>query len=649
MFHRAWSTLTTVQKIAPHLILLVAFWLQLSYLAELQAGFPAVFGQQPFCGVDAVAHVERAEGLLDGLLPGENSYFFIPLYPLFLASLKSFGGHSLLLPIYLQALLQLLAVAALYSMGRMLFSAGTGALAALGLASYNYYLFYLPCFDQVLLTVPFFTLGIFFVLSFHRSQKLSQLIWAGITLGLAAMSRPTILVVLPVIILWLFFYLHVPLSRFRWQRLWRFIQYSGLLVVPFLIMVSPITWHNYQVSGRFILISDNLGVNLFTGNNPDAYGLDSLAHVQSQPAVVRFIETQTLVNEGKTTLTAEVWRYISQQPGDWLALTAKKAWLWLAETDERLVSPYFPLPVSQSSVLSFLPIKWPALAVAALLGLLLMVTGQRNRRAVYLLGAVYGVFSAATIIFFIQLRFRLPFAPFVLLAAAVALTSAPKLRQQNRWLYWLVVLGFALLYPFIPGLWLFILLFVGLGLGAKPRPAPQISIFVVLIIISYLFGVSLWQQARAPAAAQTIDHYLGPPLVGEGVLGQTFQISCNGLNQIEITLGLFDHPHNQPVTFYLATDKAGQNILYSEKFEGSLVKDYQKWRFSFPPVADSAGQTYFFFLASPAATLNNTITARGYTDTPVDHYTGGSAYAGELGNLQKTQADFAFAAYCQPE
>ncbi len=128
------------------------------------------------------------------------------------------------------------------------------------------------------------------------------------------------------VIVWLFWY-RTSLKKFGRD--------AALLIIPFLILVSPITWHNYQASGRFILLSDNFGVNLFTGNNVDAYGLDSLAHSQTQPAVLRYIEIADVVKTGETTLAAEVFHYITTQPGDWLALTATKTWLWFGEIAPR--------------------------------------------------------------------------------------------------------------------------------------------------------------------------------------------------------------------------------------------------------------------------------------------------------------------------
>jgi len=61
---------------------------------------------------------------------------------------------------------------------------------------------------------------------------------------------------------------------------------------------------------------------------------------------------------------------------------------------------------------------------------------------------------------------------------------------------------------------------------------------------------------------------------------------------------------------------------------------------------DSTGRSYFFYLTSPASTPDNALTARGYSDIPVDYYPAGSAWAGQLRSLRRIEADFAFTAYC---
>ncbi|MCB9078778.1 MAG: glycosyltransferase family 39 protein [Anaerolineaceae bacterium] len=664
-----------ITHLAPLLVLLLAFGLQLRYLAELRAMFPAGF-DQPFCGVDALAHYNRAQQLLAGALPGDQTYFFIPLYPFYLAGLMKLFSDSLLLPVLMQALLQLVGLAALYGIGRIAFSRTAGLLAMLGLATYNYYLFYLPCYDQTLLTTPLLTLGVFFLLTFYRRGQARWVVAAGIALGLAALSRPTVLLTLPVASLWLG-WLCWPVSGLKLEvdggppnppageigsssppfggargaynavgrslRAW--IGYSILLIAPFILLVSPITLHNYRVSGRFILISDNFDVNIFTGNNPDALGLDSLAHAQSQPAVLRFLQTLQRVDAGETTFPAEVLRYYREQPGDALALNLRKTWLWFGQSTELLVEPFFPLRVTQAATLARLPLLWQPLVVVALLGIVL---GQKRAwPPVVLLWAVYGVFSLGSILFFIQLRFRLPFIPLVMLFAASLLAMAPHWAGRQPRRFWSVVAGLLLLLPLLPGLSLFILIFLGLGLAQGRWRLPRYR-GAAIAIVAYLLLVNLWAQAEAAASdiAQRIDIYLGPPLAGESVLGQTFTMDCNGLNSVEVTLGVLGPAPDQPVTFTLTPDPASPDVLYSETFDSRSVRDFERKAFVFPPIPDSAGQNYFFYLSSPTAAPDNAITARGYSDTPVDYFPGGRAYAGRLAGLQPQQADFAFTAKC---
>jgi hypothetical protein len=627
-----------IEKLLPLFILLLAFSLQTNYLTELRDIFPNSFIDKPFCGVDAEAHAQRAIGVLDGSIPGDKVFYFLPLYPIYLAILRQVLGDSLLLPVFVQALFQIVGIAALYGIGRLTYSPLAGVLATLGLATYNYYVFYLPCFDQALLTTPLLLLAVFLLIKYHARQQTQYLLGAGLTFGVAALSRPTALAILPIVVIWLF-WIKGSIRQFGRSVIF--------LVLPVFVVMSPFTWHNYLVSGRLLLLSNNFGINLFTGNNPDAQGFDSLAHIQSQPSVLRFLETIERVHKGETTFTAEVLRFGREQPLDALALTARKTWLWFGETEQPLIEPFFPLAIWQTRTLSPLPLQWQAMAIVALLGIVL-VRGRCWPRTV-LLWLIYATFSLITILFFIQFRFRLPAVPFVMLFAASLVASAPQWSLQRPERFWLVLALLLPLLPVISGLGLFALLFAGLGLWPHLRQnRPTRYYWITATILLYVFLANLWMRANALASdvSQTIDIYLGPPLAATGILGQTFQMDCDGLNQIVITLGTFNNNHHQPITFYLATDTSAQEILFSETFEGSSVRDYQERSFVFPPIDASAGQTFFFFISSSASTPDQAITARGYSDTPIDYYPAGHAFAGQLGQLQQIQADFAFSAYC---
>ncbi|HMQ54515.1 MAG TPA: glycosyltransferase family 39 protein [Anaerolineae bacterium] len=643
------STRHRVLLVSPLLVILIAFFLEMTYLAEIQQRFPTAFSREPFCGVDAVSFIERADGLLSGALPGDQTYRFLPGYPLYLAVVYHFFADYLVLPVYLLLPFQLVGLAALYRIGRILFSPLAGILAALGLATYKYYLFYVSCHAQALITTPALLLAVFLLLRFHDRQQIRFLVGAGATLGVVALSRPTVVVMLPMIMLWLLW------ACYR-VSLWQ----AGKLVfffLPLVAIIGPFTWHNYQTSGRLVLISDNFGLNIFQSNNPYATGLDILAHDRSQPGGVYYAEILSRIEQGETTFVAETQRFFREQPAQALALLAKKTWLWFGEAEEPLSEPFAPWRIDDVHTLAPLPLRWQALAVAALLGLLLVPGRKDYYSKVSLLGIVYGLYSLATIIFFVQLRIRLPFVPFVILFAAALMASAPEWgrRQPKRFGTVLVVL--LILSPLLPGMSVLALLFAGLGLWPYlTRPAPNRYRWVAGGIVVYLTLVGVWTQAvdLASANSQPMDVYLGPPVAGPNILGQTIQVDCSNFNRIEITLGTFNERADQPVTFALATDPSAQQILYSESFDGASVTDYQTRSFSFPPIPDSAGKSYFFFITAPTATPQTAITGRGYTDTPlgrghdkaIDYYPAGTAFAGSLGNLQPLRADFAFGAYC---
>lgn len=633
-----------VHPIAPYLVILLGFALQTGYLVELRAMLPDSFTAAPFCGVDAVAHWQRADGLLDGSIPGENVYYFTPLYPFYLALLKQFFGPSYLLSIYLQILLQMVGLAALYGLGRRLFSPLAGLLAALGLATYSDYLYYIPCSDQALLTTPTLTLALFFLLQSDPKQRQQQAhfsrlataspLLAGLAFTVAILSRPTVLMVMPVVVLWLW-----------WRRRsWASLTVSLMaLLGPIVLGIAPLTWHNYHISGQFVLMSNNFGVNLFTGNNPDAYGLDSLAHAQNQPAVLRFLEVVHQVEQGQTSYGREVLHYWRTQPMDALALTVRKIWLWLGEPMPPLVSPYFPLHAHQSPLLSLLPLTWQAIVILALFSL--MTVRPRSWSGLSLLWLVYTVFSLFTILFYIQLRFRLPLMPFVMLQAAALLAIAPHWaeRQPARFV---IILGLMLIAsPLVPGLAIMVIIYLALGWVGLMRP-PSHKLYPTVAILLYLLATVLWQQLTPiGTVSQPMDHYLGPKIAGTMSVGQTFQMDCDRLHEIELTFGTFNPLPRPPVTFHLQS-KTDQTLFHEETIDASTIQDYQRHRFTFPEIDGSAGQRFAFYLTAPEATTNNALTVRGYSDTPLDYYPDGVALVGGEGQQHPFQADIAFTARC---
>ena len=123
-------------------------------------------------------------------------------------------------------------------------------------------------------------------------------------------------------------------------------------------------------------------------------------------------------------------------------------------------------------------------------------------------------------------------------------------------------------------------------------------------------------------------------LVGGLELGQTFVAPRAGLDRIDVLLYGYRRPNTQPVTFHLRKDGAEQDEVRFT-FNAGEVWGW-RWRsFRFEPLADSAGQTYYFFFDSPTSTPDDALTMGGVEG---DLYPNGTA----LINGHPAFADAAF-------
>jgi hypothetical protein len=125
---------------------------------------------------------------------------------------------------------------------------------------------------------------------------------------------------------------------------------------------------------------------------------------------------------------------------------------------------------------------------------------------------------------------------------------------------------------------------------------------------------------------------------GDFIIGQTFTAPLNNLQRIDIAFRTFGRRNSHDVTFYLKPAPESSEVIYQETFNASELSDY-RWRtFSFPPIADSASKSFFFYFASPDSVSGDAITVGGAQG---DWYNGGTAYFGPI----PTDADIAFLTY----
>jgi len=326
----------------------------------------ALLNQQPLSVHTAEKHLFHPLG---------SDTYHPPGYYYFLAGVYAVAGHSYLAVRIVQALLDALTCLLVYSISRQIFGEAAGLLAAALAAVYPPFVFY----TGVLLTE---TLSTFFLAAatwallktFGVSKQTPKVCWlalAGLLLGLAALTRNVLLLAAPLALLWMLF---VAQGWPGWSGSAR---YALALLLPLALVIAPITVRNYQIHQRFILISDNGGVNFFLGHGGTQRLKDQVRNLPGGADVSPAIGVSSRTEPQEDAYFYQLgWQYIRQHPLQTLReLPAKAAYLYWA-------SDYWPASDAQANLLRAADLVfWKLLLLPlALLGLLL-VRGQKLRHS----------------------------------------------------------------------------------------------------------------------------------------------------------------------------------------------------------------------------------------------------------------------------
>ena len=445
------------------LLFCLAMVVRLIYLGE-DAGSP-FFG---FRGIDSAEYHDMALRFGEGAWPGSEAFFWAPLYPLFLGVLYKLLGHGLLVAKLVQAVVGSASCVLIYLIGRRLFR-GRFVPPAAGVACAVYGT--LIYFDgQLLSGVLDVFLQLLTVLLLLRAAGSGRIAWwmaGGLCIGLAAVNRGGILLLLPPVVLWMYM-----LSRHRWlpannepDRTGRlsFFKSVAALVVPVVLVIFPVTWHNVRydhpegwsetrvlsrasvgqsvrrlATGRFAPIAANLGLNFYLGNHWELRDINNVNHpdcftyyrrIKDQP----FEDGVRTASGGSRYLIAQTLVDIGRAPLDWLKLMGVKVFrLFNGAEIPRNSNLYADRQYSLilSGLLWKQVVAFPSGLVIPL-GLLGIVLVRRCWRVHFVLLACLAVQGLFVLAFFVTARYRLPSLPLLVLYGAFAVeTLAGQIRLR---------------------------------------------------------------------------------------------------------------------------------------------------------------------------------------------------------------------------
>ncbi len=425
------------------IIFIVALIVRLIYAVQLSV---TPFFAHPI--VDAAFHDAWARDILDLGAGHEGVFFRAPLYPYFLALIYRLSDGSYFAPRLVQSFLGALTAALTYLTAFQLTKRrAAGWFAGLGAALYGMLVY----FDGELLVetlfIPLLLGSIYTYARLRAHPRSSALILPGLLLGLAAITRPSALILIPV---FLFDQLllkgsgGVALSR----RLFRAFTWTAAVFLPIL----PVTWHNVYQGGDFVLIASSGGVNFYIGNNPQSDGMHSHFPDWGSNWDVPYASMQAYKAAGRILSPSEVsdyyfregWRFITERPAEAAKLLMRKfAAFWSSTEISNNRDLYFF--VTETRILPYL--RLIGFGFLGPLGLLGWTLAWRNKRLPPWFLSILPVYMLGVIAFFVTARFRLPVIPLLWICAAAAMVElfsrTKPLFNRKRLLNLVLLAGFA--------------------------------------------------------------------------------------------------------------------------------------------------------------------------------------------------------------
>ena len=369
---------------------------------------------------DQVSYDALARSLLDGRGYSftKNWYPFTPantptshwsfLYPLYLAGIYAITGYHPLVARLIQgviggALISLL----IYLIGRRVVNEDTGLVGAGLAAVYGYFIYYNVALMTETFSIVLVLLTLYLSIELKENPTPMRWVGLGFSFGLAALLRQTVLLIVPFLLLWLFW--ELKKAGIRW---W----YITPSIVVIILMIAPWTIRNYLVYHQFLLLNSNAGYAFYASNNPDL-GTDW----RNDLVVVPVPKDLAGQNEAQLdrALTKKAFDFILADPKRYL-------WLNLNKTLE-----YFRFwPTSESSRISNLNrvLSFGLYLPFMLLGLGFSMSRWRNFIPLYLFIVIH---TGIHLLSWPSPRYRLPVDAVLMVFAGIALIELAK--QLSTW------------------------------------------------------------------------------------------------------------------------------------------------------------------------------------------------------------------------
>ncbi len=419
------------------LILGLALLARIIYLVQLQDSI--FFGNYI---LDGKVLDSWAKDIASGNFWGDKAFFRAPLYPYIVALFYKVFGPIPLPIILFQNLLGIVTVLLTFFYARYLLGNKVALIAGVVMAVWPTLIYFEGELMITALGVLLSLSGLIALNLAIDSNNGKKYFVAGIILGLAAITRPTVLPIILIIpIVFLF-----SKKKDKYQKL---IRYGLICLVGLAIPIIPVTIRNVIVAGDFVLISSQGGSNFYIGNSRYADGrtvvmpmsgtiyeqqVNDIIYSQSITLAKQRLGRDLKDSEVSTFWFKEALRDMSARPGRAVMLYfAKLFFFWHGQEIFNNKSLYMAGEYSGFMKLAIWKkvLNFPTgLLLPFMLVGIFLVLSEKKRMTVPLLYVL--IFSLTIALFFVCARFRQPIMPVAIILAAYGIYRSIQLIRKKK-------------------------------------------------------------------------------------------------------------------------------------------------------------------------------------------------------------------------
>jgi len=333
-----------------------------------------------------------------------------PVYPLFLSGLYFLFGHSYLAVRIIQSIIGGLICVVIYFIGKKTINKNVGFIAATISVFYPFFIYYTGYLLVETLFTFLLAVAVFWLIVSVQKPDWRNLALSGIFTGLAALCKPTAFAFLPFSVLGFLVILGIrKISTYR---------NIGIFLLFFIITLSPWVIRNYIVFQRIIPAATQLGKTLLDGS--------LLFEAQHQWRMEEEQQTNPILLKGKELheiekndyYTKEALNFIRRNPKYMMKLAIWKFLkFWRLYPHTKTIYAY---EHSKVLLVLFSLLSYGILLPFSILGIIFSIKNWKQFTFFY---GLIGSFTMIHLIFWSQIRYRLPIMPYIIVFAAFSLNS----------------------------------------------------------------------------------------------------------------------------------------------------------------------------------------------------------------------------------